>query len=73
MAAEHENSTHLKEDPESVSNVVSMEFLETLGAVATLEEEGLAHCGIAKAFLQAPGFSGEDDGRKRLDGFEYGF
>lgn len=63
MTAEGEDDAHLEENPEGVANVVRAEFLEALGAVAALEEEGFADGGLGEAILEAADLSGEDQGR----------
>ena len=72
LAPEHHDDAHLEEDPEGVTNVVCMELLEALGAVAALEEEGVAHGGVGEAVLKAAGLAGEDDRREGLEGPENG-
>ena len=46
LAAEGEDGGHLEEDAECVADVVTVELLEALGAVTSLEKEGPAHSGV---------------------------
>jgi len=56
-----QNSTHLKKNPEGITDVVSIELLETLSAISALKNEGIAKGGLSEAFLENPGFTGEYD------------
>lgn len=71
MTTEHQNGAHLEYDPECVPDVIGMELFEALGAVPTLEEESIAHGGLAQAFLQVAGFSGEHNGRESFEGAQH--
>lgn len=73
MSSEHENDAHLENNAEGVTNVVGIELLEALSTITTLKKESLAHRGLGQAVLEAPGLTGEDDGRERLEGVEDGF
>lgn len=66
LTAEGEDDAHLEENSEGIPNVVSTEFLEALGAVAALEEEGLSDGRLSEALLQAADLSGEHQWRIRL-------
>ena len=61
LAAKHQHSTHLKKNPESVSNIVSIEFFEALSTISTLEQKCIAQCSLTKFFLKAPGLAGKDN------------
>ena len=71
LGAEHENGGHLQEDAEGVADVVAVELLEALSAVAALEEEGASHGGVGEALFQVARLPSEDDGWERLDGLEH--
>lgn len=72
MAAEHEYNTHLKENTKGVTNVVGIEFLETLSTIAALKEESVAKSCLTQSVLEFPSFSGEDDWREGGEGVENG-
>jgi hypothetical protein len=71
LGAEHEDGGHLEDDAEGVTDVVAVELLEALGAVAALEEEGAAHGGVGEALLQVARLPGEHDRREGLDRLEH--
>ena len=56
---------HLQDDLELVPDAVGGEVVERLGAVAGLEEEGLAGGHLGQAAVQAPGLAGEDQRGQR--------
>jgi hypothetical protein len=64
LVSEHEDGAHLEQDAEGVTDVVGVELLEGLGAVAALEDEGATH-----GWAHLPG---EDNRRERLDRLEHG-
>ena len=52
LAAEGQDHGHLQHHLEGVADVVGVEFLEALGAVAPLQQEGLALAASAEQGLQ---------------------
>jgi hypothetical protein len=55
-----------------VTDVVGIELLEGLGAVAALEDKGAAHGGRDEAVLEVARLPDEDDRREHLDRLEHG-
>lgn len=72
LTTEGEDDAHLEKDPEGVTNVISAELLEALGAVAALEEEGFADGGLRQALLEAAHLSGEHQWGVNLQGIQHG-
>ena len=60
--AEGQHDGHLQQDAEGVADDVGLEVLEALGAVAALEDEGLAVGCLGQGLLEAAGFAGKDQG-----------
>ena len=62
---------HLQEDAEEVADVVGAVLGEALGAVAALQQEGLARGDLGQRLLQAARLAGKDQRREgrelRLD------
>jgi hypothetical protein len=54
-----------------VTDVVGIEFLEGLGAVVALEDEGAAHGGRDEAVLEVARLPDEDDRREHLNRLEH--
>ncbi|MDF9865771.1 hypothetical protein M2437_004753 [Methylorubrum pseudosasae] len=73
-AREGEHHRHLQEDAEEVADVVGRVLVEALGAVAALQEEGLARPDARQGRLQLARLTGKNERRKarelRLDGLE---
>ena len=67
LATEHEHDRHLEDDAEGVPDVVGVELLEALGAVAAHEEERTAEGRIREPILQVARLPSEDDRREGLD------
>jgi len=70
LATEHEDDTHLKDDTEGVTDVVGIEFLEALSAIAALKQKSVPHGSLTQFLLQIPGLAGEHNWGKRRKGFE---
>jgi hypothetical protein len=66
LASEHEHDGHLQEDAEGVPDVVGVELLEALGAIAALEEESPPDGRLREPLFQPARLPGKDDGRERL-------
>jgi hypothetical protein len=62
-AREGHHHRHLQHQAEGVADVVGVKFLEALGAVAALQQEGAAFGDIAQQRLQPPRLTGEDQRR----------
>ncbi|QTK78540.1 hypothetical protein AT6N2_C0675 [Agrobacterium tumefaciens] len=59
---------HLQEGAEEVTDIVRAVLEEAFGAIAALQQEGVAFCHIGELFFQAAGFTCKDQrriGRKR--------
>ena len=54
-----EHDRHLEDDAQLLADVVGGEVLEALGAVAGLEQEGVAGRDLGETGLQRPGLAGE--------------
>ncbi|GJE07014.1 hypothetical protein AOPFMNJM_2338 [Methylobacterium jeotgali] len=63
-AGEGQHQRHLQEDAEEVADVVGGVLVEALGAVAALEQEGLALADAGQRRLQLACLTGEDERRK---------
>ena len=60
-----EHDGHLQDDAQLLSDVVGGELLEALGAVAGLEQEGVAGGDLGEFGLQGAGLAGEHERRHR--------
>jgi hypothetical protein len=65
---EGQDHRHLQDQAEGVADVVGRELLEALGAVAALQQEGLAVGDLAQEALQPPRLAGEDQRRHAAQG-----
>ena len=63
LAGEGHHDGHLQQDTEGVADVVRVEFGETFGAIAALQQEGLALRHFGKISLQRARFTGKDQRR----------
>ncbi len=64
--AEGQHHRHLQQHAEGVADVVGGEFREALGAVAALQQEGLALRHVAQRFLEPPRLAGKHQRRIAL-------
>ncbi len=64
--AEGQHHRHLQQHLEGVADVVRVELGEALGAVAALQQEGLAGGDIGQPVLQPPRLAGEDQRREAV-------
>ncbi len=62
--AEGEHDRHLQEHPQRVPYLVGVEIGEGLGAVAALQQKGLAGGDVGELVLEGPRLAGEDERRK---------
>ena len=67
--AKGQHHRHLQQHLEHVADVVRMKFGKALGAVATLQQEGLAGRHRGEALLQPPRLAGKDQRWKPLQRF----
>ena len=63
-AREGQHHRHLQEHPEEVADVVGGMLGEALGAVAALQQEGLAGRDLASAALELARLTGENERRE---------
>ena len=56
---EGQHDRHLQDDAERVADIVRVELLEALGAIAALKQECLARSNLCEALFQAPRFAGK--------------
>ena len=61
--AEGQNDRHLQQDAEGVADVVGVELGKALGAIAALQQEGLAGRDVGEPILEAPRLAGENERR----------
>ncbi|KAK7319447.1 hypothetical protein RJT34_04168 [Clitoria ternatea] len=64
------NDTHLKDEMEGVTNVIGIEFLETLSTITTLEKKSVAHGSVSELVLKAMCLASKDDERKQGEGLK---
>jgi hypothetical protein len=60
LAALHEHQAHLQQDLEFAGNAFGSALLESLGTVATLQEESLTLSGLSQLVLEKFDFPGSD-------------
>ena len=60
---------HLQQHLKHVADVVRVKLGKALGAVAALQQKGLARRHRSQAVLEPPRLAGEDEGRKAMQGF----
>jgi len=70
LTAEHEDNTHLKNNPKSIPNIISVKFFEALSAIPTLKQKRVAHGGLSEPILEGSSLTCKDDWGEGIKGFE---